>query len=389
MSGTELPRPIRILHIVGGMDRGGVETWLMHVLRHIDHERFQMDFMVHTGTPCAYDQEIRALGGRILPCLGHKRPWSYAKNFLRILGEYGPYDIVHSHVYHYSGYTLLLAKRGGVRVRIAHSHIDTLAEDASPGLLRWIYLVAAKQWIRRFATICLASSGKAAAALFGSSWKHDQRCRSLYCGIDLTPFKAHADPSTRTFLRLPSNAFVIGHVGRFDEQKNHRFLLKIFRRVADEDRSARLLLIGDGPLRTEIVRLTAELGLTGSVVFAGIQANVPRLLLGAVDVFVMPSFYEGLPLAGIEALAAGLPCVMSDQITCELDILPQLIRRLPLSAPAHVWADSVRAARQLRAVLSRAQVLKILEDSPFHIANSVTHLQRIYCDHALPSLPLR
>jgi glycosyltransferase involved in cell wall biosynthesis len=386
MRTTEQPRRIRVLHIVGGMGRGGIETWLMHVLRHIDRERFQMDFMVHTANPCAYDEEIRALGGRILPCLGPTRPWSYAKNFLCTLGEYGPYDIVHSHVYHYSGYTLRLARHGGVPIRIAHSHIDTLAEDVSPGPLRWTYLIAAKRWIRRFATIRLAASGKAAEALFGSGWKHRELCRLLYCGIDLTPFRAQVDPSVRGGLQLPSNAFVIGHVGRFDAQKNHRFLLEIFRQVADGDSSARLLLIGDGPLRTEIVRRAAEFGLTNRVVFAGLQADVPRLLLGAVDVFVMPSLYEGLPLAGIEAQAAGLPCVMSDTITRELDVLPQLIRRLPLSAPAHVWANSVFAARQLRTVLSRAEVLKALEDSPFHIANSVTQLQRIYCDHGVPSL---
>jgi glycosyltransferase involved in cell wall biosynthesis len=386
MRTTELPRRIRVLHIVGGMGRGGVETWLMHVLRHIDRERFQMDFIVHTANPCAYDEEIRALGGRILPCLGHTRPLRYAQNFLRILREYGPYHVVHSHVHHYSGYTLRLAKHGGVPVRIAHSHIDTIAGDVSPGPLRWTYLIAAKRWIRRFATIGLAASGKAAEELFGADWKHNKLCRLLYCGIDLAPFQAQADRSVRAVLRLPSNAFVVGHVGRFDAQKNHRFLVEIFRHVAAGDRSARLLLIGDGPLRTEMVRRTAELGLTGSVVFAGLQADVPRLLLGAVDVFVMPSLYEGLPLAGIEAQAAGLPCVMSDTITGELDILPQLIRRLPLSAPAHVWADRVLAARQLRALLSRAQVLKVLEDSPFHIANSITHLQRIYCGHREPRL---
>lgn len=385
MKPIELNRRIRVLHIVGGMNRGGVETWLMHVLRHIDRGRFQLDFMVHTVKPCAYDSEIRALGGRVLPCLHHTRPFSYAKNFRRILAAYGPYDIVHSHVHHYSGYTLCLAQRAGVPIRIAHSHIDPFA-DASPGPLRQIYLVATKRWIRRFSTIGLAASEKAAEALFGSDWKHKELCRLLYCGIDLTHFQGQEDPSVKAILQLPSNAFVIGHVGRFDAQKNHHFLLEIFRRVADRDSSARLLLIGDGPLRTDIVRRTVELGLLGSVVFAGIRADVPRVLMGAVDVFVMPSLYEGLPLAGIEAQAAGLPCVISDTITHELDILPQLIRRLPLSAPAHVWGDSVLAARQLRAVLSQGQVLKVLEDSRFDIANSVTHLQRIYCGHRAPNL---
>ena len=177
---------IRVLHIVGGMGRGGVETWLLHVLRHIDRERFQMDFLVHTAEPCPYDNEIRALGSQILPCLRPQRPWSYARNFRRILAAYGPYQIVHSHVHHYSGYTLRLAQRAGTPIRIAHSHNDVCLQDASPGLLRWIYLVTAKRWIRRFGTMRLAASEKAAEALFGSRWQRSSICRLLYYGIDLS-----------------------------------------------------------------------------------------------------------------------------------------------------------------------------------------------------------
>ena len=101
---------IRILHVVGGMNRGGIETWLMHILRHIDRDRFQMDFLVHTTSSCAYDQEILSLGSQIIPCCQPSQPWLYALNFRRILREYGPYDIVHSYVHHFSGYVLLLAK---------------------------------------------------------------------------------------------------------------------------------------------------------------------------------------------------------------------------------------------------------------------------------------
>ena len=246
MKPIESTRRIRVLHIVGGMNRGGVETWLMHVLRHIDRERFQMDFMVHTAKPCSYDNEVRALGGRILPCLHPNRPWRYARNFRRIVAAYGPYDIVHSHVHHYSGYTLRLAQRAGIPIRIAHSHNDASPQDISPSPLRWIYLTTTKRFIRRYATIGLAASGKAAEALFGREWQRSSFCRLLYYGIDLAPFRAKADPSVRAALQLSPDAFVIGHVGRFDEQKNHRFLLEIFRHVADADPRTRLMLIGDG-----------------------------------------------------------------------------------------------------------------------------------------------
>jgi glycosyltransferase involved in cell wall biosynthesis len=386
MKTTESPRRIRVLHIVGGMDRGGVETWLMHVLRHIDRERFQMDFMVHTAKPCAYDDEVRALGGRILPCVGHTRPWSYGRNLRHILAAYGPYDVMHSHVHHYSGYTLRLAHRAAIPVRIAHSHCSAGLQNVLPNLFRWTYLKMTKRWLRRFATIGLAVSENAAEALFGLAWQRDPLCQLLYCGIDLLPFYTEADASIRVALQLPPGAFVLGHVGNFVEEKNHLFLLKVARSVVDTNINARLLLIGDGPLRPAIERRVAELGLTEHVVFAGRRSDVPRVLVGAVDVFVMPSLREGLPLAGLEAQAAGLPCVLSDTITRELEVVPQIIRRLSLSTPTSVWADNVLASRQMLPAKNRAQALKMFEHSPFNIANSVKHLQGIYHGDSVPSV---
>lgn len=146
-------RPIRILHIVGGMNRGGVETWLMHVLRHIDRDRFQMDFLVHTTKPCDFDDEIRALGSQVIPCLHPSRPFVYARNLRRLLREHGPYDVVHSHVHHYSGWTLRIAHQAGVPVRVAHSHSDTFSVQAAAGLVRRGYLRLMRTLIHRHA-IC-------------------------------------------------------------------------------------------------------------------------------------------------------------------------------------------------------------------------------------------
>jgi glycosyltransferase involved in cell wall biosynthesis len=378
MKPIESSHRIRVLHILGGMNRGGVETWLMHILRHTDGERFQMDFMVHTARPCSYDNEVRALGGRILPCLHPNRPWDYARNFRRTVAGYGPYDIVHSHVHHYSGYTLRLAQRAGIPIRIAHSHNDASTQDISPSPLRWIYLRTTERFIRCYATIGLAASGKAAEALFGWEWQRNSFCRLLYYGIDLAPFRAQADPSVRAVLQLPPDAFVIVHVGRFDQQKNHGFLLEIFRRVADADSGSRLVLIGDGPLRPAIEQRVAELGLAGRVVFAGIRADVPRVLVGAANVFVMPSLHEGLPLAGLEAQAAGLPCVFADSITAELDVVPQLITRLRLSDSSSDWARVLLAKRVQAPPIKQDEALAVMQASPFDILRSVAELARLY-----------
>ena len=233
---------IRILHVVGGMDRGGVETWLMHVLRKIDRERFKMNFLVHTTKPCAYDGEIRALGSEIIPCLYPSRPWVYVGNFLRILRERGPFDVVHSHVHHFSGFVLKLAQRAGVPIRIAHSHNDTTSAESRSHPTRRLYLGLTERWISRHATLGLAASPKAAASLFGPGWRDCPQRRVLYYGIDLAPFRGVTHrASVREEMNIPADAFLVGHVGRFHEQKNHTFLLEVaaeFARVEPNMRPA-------------------------------------------------------------------------------------------------------------------------------------------------------
>jgi glycosyltransferase involved in cell wall biosynthesis len=379
-------RRIRILHIVGGMRRGGIETWLMHILRHVDCDRFEMDFLVHTAQPCPYDDEVRALGGNIIPCLHPARPRRYARNFRRALAAHGRYDIVHSHVHHYSGYILRLARHAGVPVRIAHSHVDVMPEDVAPSLLRRTYLATSKRWICCHATIGLACSGVAADALFGKAWRSDARLSLLYYGIDPVPFRAHANGSVRAELGLPADAFVIGHVGRFEEQKNHRFMLEIVREVVKTEPRTRLLLIGAGSLQPTIKRRTAELGLASNVIFAGLRSDVPRVLRGAVDAFVMPSLCEGLGIAAVEAQAAGVPSFLADTIPAEADVVPPLVKRLSLSQPANVWSRALLAARSRPHPVSPAEALAALERSPFNICKAVAELQQLYVSASTASI---
>lgn len=370
-------RPVRILHVVGGMDRGGVETWLMHILHHIDRDRYRMDFLVHTTKHCAYDDEIRALGCEIIPCLHPSRPWRYARNFLRILRERTPYDVVHSHVHHFSGLVLKLAHRAGVPARIAHSHNDTASVEARARLPRRLYTRLTGRWIVRHATLGLAASPRAAASLYGPSWGGNPGRRILYYGIDLSPFRASPDrAAVRQEMGIPTNAFVLGHVGRFCEQKNHTFLLEIASELAQNQPDMYLLLVGDGPLRPQIERKAAALRLAGRVIFAGVRPDVPRLMLGCMDAFVFPSCFEGLGLAVVEAQAAGLPCVISDVIPEDVDIVKPLIQRVDLGQPVSVW---VRALANLRSsMVSRSEALRVLEESPFGIESSVAGLAGVY-----------
>ncbi len=371
-------RRIRILHVVGGMNRGGAETWLMHLLRHLDRQRFQMDFMVHTSQPCAYDYEIEALGAGIIPISHpHANPWLYARNFTRALKEHGPYDAVHSHVHHFSGLVLHLARRAGIRVRVAHSHNDTCGVDAHAGFARLVYLRFMKHLLRANATVGFAASRKAAEALYGPNWQSDSRWRVLYCSIDLEPFREQVDSAKiRSEFGIPLEACVIGHVGRFHEQKNHGFLAEIAAEIAKREPLMRLLLIGDGPLRSTVEQQIAQLGLSNKVIFAGIRSDVPRLMSGAMDVFVMPSLYEGLPVVAIEAQAAGLPVLVSDTITDELPAVGRMVHRLSLNTPPSVWADMTLRLHSMEK--DRNEALRNIDTSLFNITRSIPELERCY-----------
>lgn len=372
-------RQIRVLHVVGGMNRGGAETWLMHVLRHIDRDRFRFDFLVHTDKPCAYDDEIRDLGSKIIPCLVPSQPWRYAVNFTRIMKVYGPYDAVHSHVHHYSGFVLWLAERAGIPIRISHSHSDTSQADSKAGIIRKIYLRTTERLVRQYATNGVACSEKAASALFGPEWKKNGRQRILYCGVDLRPFsETVVSAEVRQKLGIPIDAHVVGHVGRFHVQKNHAFLLDIVRCMVERDPKIRCLLVGDGPLRGSIQGKIRDLGLADHFIFAGLRSDVPRLMLGAMDIFLLPSVNEGLPLVLIEAQAAGLPVIVSDSVTREIDVVPRLLTWLSLSESASVWADTIFATLEERCSVPQFAAHDILKKTPFDIQASIHSLAQIY-----------
>ena len=377
-----LPNPIRILHIVGHrMHWGGTETWLMHVLRRIDRTRFQMDFLVHSTEQWAFDEEVQAIGATIIPCPHPSRPWSYARRFAAVLNTRGPYHVVHSHVHHFSGYIARLAYRAGVPARIAHSHCGTAAVDEKAGLVRRIYVNRMRSWIDRYATCGLAASEQAAIALYGPHWRSDPRWKVLYCGIDLKPFRVPVNRArVKAELGIPQNAFVLGHVGMFGPPKNHGFLVRIAASLIRQRPDVFLLLIGDGPLRPSIESEVSRMGISKHVLFCGTRDDVPKLMLGAMDLFVFPSLWEGLALSFIEAQAAGLPCVISDVITKEADVLPELITRLSPTEPIVVWTDEIVRLLVHPPAVPVAQATDLVAKSPFNGDTSSPALEQLYAN---------
>jgi glycosyltransferase involved in cell wall biosynthesis len=366
-------KPARVLHVVGALNHGGVETWLVHVVRHSDPARVRHDFIAHSSEPGAYDDIVKSLGSKIFPLTCYRNPIAYHHSLTRHLRQ-TPYDVVHSHVHHFSGVVLRAAHAAGIRRRIAHSHNDTTEIEKRAGLTRQLYLRISKSLIRRYATHHVAASREAAQSL---TLTPEHAWTILYCGHDFGQFHQVPDQaSVRAEFGIPEGAVVLGHVGRFDTQKNHEFLLRIAAAFGTGMPNWRLLLVGDGPLRSELVRSARTLGISDQVIFAGIRSDVPRLLISAMDVFLFPSIHEGLPLACTEAQAAGLPLVISDVITRELDVVHGIISRMSLKNSPSEWAATcARAAAMMRP---RAAALKALETSSFSIGACLERLEQLY-----------
>jgi glycosyltransferase involved in cell wall biosynthesis len=340
----------RVLNVLGGLNRGGAETWMIQVLHRMKDTGIQLDFLVHGDGPFHYQAEAEALGARVIVCRGLRFPPLYALNLMTILKKYGPYQVIHSHNHHFSGITLLVAAIVGVPVRVVQSHLDTRQVDAKAGTCRRIYTGVMKRLIWSCATVGTAVSKRAADALFPPDWREHGKWHVMLLGIDPQPFESPVDgESLRRELGIPAGVTVVGHVGRFEEQKNHTFLLRVAGEYLKRDPETIFLLVGDGPLRNDIENEARELGIAGQMRFAGVRTDVPVLMRGVMDIFVLPSLFEGLPLVLLEAQAAGLPCLLSDNIAEESDVAPLLIHRESLASSAACWAVRLQGLMKMRA----------------------------------------
>ncbi len=372
-------RPLRVLHVLGSLVRGGVESWLMHVVRRLDRQRVQCDFAVHSSIQGLYDEEVKALGSQVIQCGSPHALRTYIPALLGVLRQHGPYDVVHSHVLHFSGVVLAVARAAGVPGRIAHSHSDTRPAELGAGAPRRAYLALATALVNHTATDILACSGEAAIGLLGTRGLSDPRVTVLPYGIDLTPFQQVANGAElRRAHGIPPGVPVFGHVGRMAPEKNHRYVLDVARATLALVPEARFVLIGDGPLKGETVARTADLGLSGSIVFPDPSTDVPSWLTGVFDAFVFPSLFEGVPIALIEAQAAGLPCVVSlEAITPAVDVIPSLLYRLSLDDGAHAWArvliEAIRSPR-----LAPSDAVSTVATTAFDIRQNLRTLERLY-----------
>ncbi len=365
----------RILHVVGGMDRGGIETWLIQILQRIDLEQFNIDFIYNTDKHCDYDNELLSLGCRIFR-LNNTEPLIYNKKIRFLLRKNGPYDIIHSHVFRFSGYVVRLAYLSGIPVRLVQTH--SVNENRGKTPIRKLYNTLMTRWINSYATHLLAVSRQAAKGLFGAKVTHDPRLCYVPPGIDLKPFGMEfSKGEIRKNFRIPSEHFVVGHVGKFVDQKNQGFLVDLAQDVLKLQPNTWFLFVGDGPLRPVLEDKVNQLGIRKRVIFTGSRADVARLLK-AMDLFILPSKWEGFGRVLVEAQAAGLPCLVAEHLPREAEVVTPLIRRLSLSEPNSVWAETALSLLRSLPNVSPAEALTCVKQSPFNIDVNVQDLERIY-----------
>ncbi|WP_134702901.1 glycosyltransferase family 1 protein [Ammoniphilus sp. YIM 78166] len=354
------------------MNRGGAETLIMNLYRNIDRSQVQFDFLTHQSEVGAFDDEIRKNGGRIYTVpygvkTGH---FAYVRALNDFFQNHPQYRIVHSHMNETSGIILRSAQKNKVPVRIAHSHTS----NPIYSLIKTLYFKGlAKRLIPHYATHCFACSETAGKYMFGRKITEKGEMILLKNGVSSSLFLYN--PNVRDKIRyemgIDSDTMVIGHVGSFQAVKNHSFLLDVFAEVYKLKKKVILLLVGDGALRSEMEQKARSLGLHKHVFFLGIRQEVAELMQ-SMDVFVFPSLFEGLPVTLVEAQAAGLPCIISDNITKEVDMDAGLIEFAPLG-DATFWAHKI-----LRTSCGRVDTTQHIKNKGYDISSISTWIQEFY-----------
>lgn len=367
------PEPIRVLHVVGAMDRAGTETMIMNLYRSFDRERYQFDFLVHEERACDYDGEIERLGGRLyrLPRFNGMNARSYQRAVRALLAEHSEWAIVHGHIGSSAALYLREARRLG-RKTVAHSHAQHFPLSAGEVAFRVVSYPT-----RFIADEFLACSQTAGLDRFGKSVVTGSHFRVLKNGIAVERYACDETAHREAKHRLGLGAGpIIGHVGRLTEVKNHDFLLEVFGLLLQREPGARLVLVGRGEREDELRSLVAGRGLADAVVFYGVTDDVASVLKG-LDGFVFPSHREGLPVALVEAQASGVPCLMSTGVSPEALISPSAVR-LPLGEGAARWAETLCGL--LAAGNRRGEGAVRVRETGFDIEESSRWLMGFYDD---------
>ncbi len=374
---------IRVLQVFTIMNRGGAESMIMNYYRKIDRDKVQFDFLVHRKEQAAFDEEIESLGGKIyrFDPINPLFPGDYYKKLRLFFEDHKEYAIIHSHLNTFSCFPLKIAKEFDIPCRIAHAHIaiDDVnfmslfsKKESKKETFKKLIKLQLKKKVKKDATHLFSCGDKAGKWLFGDSTSFI----TMNNAIDTEKFAYNSVIANKYKEEFNlKNRLVIGHVGRFASQKNHAFLVKIFSAVLKEKPDCDLVMIGDGPLRKVMEKEVENLGINTNVHFLGVRADVPELFQ-MFDVFVFPSFYEGLPVTLIEAQAAGIKVFASDSITTEVSLTDD-IEFLSIDKPAEYWAGKIIETDASKKNTNTEKIVK----GDYDIISNTKKIQEFYKEH--------
>lgn len=299
---------IRVLHVLYRLDQGGVENFIMNVYRNIDRTNIEFDFALISGEKSVFDEEINELGGKIYYfSKGKKTKSRIEQNLKRIIDEEGPFQAIHSHCYFFSGYMLGIAKKYGIPIRIAHAH--DVYKGQRYTLFRYVYEYVMRFLLQINTTNCLGCSDAAVKFVYG---KNNKKVEVIHNAINIEKYRFETEKRSRIRKQYGlEESIVVGHVGRFEDQKDHEYLIDVFSEASKERKDLKLMMIGEGSLIEKEKEHSKNLNIYEKTLFMGNRNNVNELMM-AMDIFVFPSKYEGLGIVLVEAQASGLPCIISD-----------------------------------------------------------------------------
>lgn len=368
-----MSEPIRILQVIGIMNRGGAEAMIMNLYRNIDRTKVQFDFVENTFEAAAYDEEIRALGGKIYNCPHYtgKNHFQYKKwwhDFFEI--HKGEYKIVHGHLGSTAAIYLDEAKKAGV-FAIAHSH----SSGTDRSLKSFLYKILSYP-TRYIADYFFACSEIAGEDRFGQKTVLSSNHKVIRNAINAKDFQYNEEIRNDVRRQLGvEEKILIGHIGRFTREKNHKKILQVFKEILSRKYNCMLILIGDGPLKNEIEDYADRLNIASNIIFTGVRSDVNRLIQ-AMDCFIFPSLYEGLPVTLVETQTAGLPCVISDKVPAESILIKELVTVMKLDDSSGQWAEHILD----RLNETRRDRKKEIVDAGYDVASTAKWLEAFYIE---------
>ena len=362
-------KPIIVAQVMGKWLGNGVESVIMNYYRHLDHSKIQFDFICdEDSTRIPYD-EIKKLGGRVFLVPKYQKLLKYLKALEKLFKE-NQYRIVHSNINTLSVFPLYAAKKASVPIRISHSHSTSNPKEWKRNLIKNIL----RPFSKRYATDYFACSELAGRYLFGNKTFDRGEVKIIHNAIDIDKFRfdEEARKKFRKEFGIKDSTIVIGHVGRFVQQKNHTFLVDVFKEYHEKNPDSKLLLVGSGPLEDKIKKKVEKFGLKNSIIFLG-QRNDINKLYSVMDIFCLPSLYEGFGMALLEAQVSNLPCVASTEISKEVELVDNF-QYISLNLSSQIWVEKILGLTNNKI---RKTNKKLVSEKGFNIAQKSEKLEKM------------